>query len=69
MTPSRRSSLSLSPTESCLYGLVQDRLCHLLSANTVYWKQWGRIKGIQAGDKNTKFFYTHASQRMRHDNL
>lgn len=59
----------LAIADICLTELVQDQLCHLFHTKIVYWKQCGKIKGIQAGDENTRFFHTHASQKMRRNNI
>ncbi|GMN19125.1 hypothetical protein TIFTF001_039727 [Ficus carica] len=35
----------------------------LLVLEEHYWRQWVRADWIKAGDKNTKFIYSKASQR------
>lgn len=45
--------------------IVRNKLLDLLEQQKTYWRQRGAIKWVKLGDATTKFFYAHATVRMR----
>jgi len=56
---------NLSPQESAVRHMCQERLAQAIKEKAAYWKQRGKRKAIREGDSNTKFFHAHATQRLR----
>ena len=48
---------------------VSKRLDELLLKPEMYWAQRSRISWLKHGNKNTKFFYSKASQRQRRNHI
>lgn len=57
---------SLSLTEWNLRDILKNHVITLLQNQKSYWKQRGKIKWVNLGDANTKFFHTRASINFRH---
>jgi len=56
---------NLSPQESAVRHMCQERLAQAIKEKAAYSKQRGKRKAIREGDSNTKFFHAHATQRLR----
>jgi hypothetical protein len=47
----------------------KEKLAQLIRARAVYWKQRGKFRVVHEGDENTKFYHSHASHRLRKNQI
>jgi exonuclease III len=57
----------LSTKEGNLRDMLKSHVLTLLQNQRVYWKQRGKIKWVNLGSENTKFFHTKATINYRHN--
>ena len=48
---------------------VRAELDSLLDQEEVYWKQWAKDFWLKEGDRNTRYFHSHASSKQKHNQI
>ncbi|PWA83198.1 hypothetical protein CTI12_AA170930 [Artemisia annua] len=49
--------------------VLRDQIKELLTREELMWKQRSRVQWLREGDKNTRFFHTHASNQQRRNSI
>jgi len=52
---------TLSRMETNFRALVKGHLSNLLKSKRIYWRQRNKVKWVNLGDENTKFFHSIAT--------
>ncbi|GMI76000.1 hypothetical protein HRI_001269300 [Hibiscus trionum] len=62
---------NLHPSDDALEEITNVKLAMNLQIDReeVYWEQRARVNWLNSGDKNTRFFHRHASQRKRRNRI
>jgi hypothetical protein len=60
---------SLIPSEVALRASLKQHLTHLLKQELAYWKQRGKIKWVNLGDLNSKFFHSLDTVQKRKNHI
>ena len=50
-------------------SMLKEFLLTVLNNHKIYWKQRGKIKRVNFGDENTKFFHTKSTINHRHNKI
>ena len=72
---SKRNALSLLTQQDCSGELgaeirvLQRELNELLDDEELYWGQRAKAHWLKEGDKNTKYFHAHASDRRKQNTI
>uniref|UniRef100_A0A803PAT0 Reverse transcriptase domain-containing protein n=1 Tax=Cannabis sativa TaxID=3483 RepID=A0A803PAT0_CANSA len=64
-----QDKLFLNDEDKARLGRLQSLLDALLYKEEIYWKQRARVRWLNAGDRNTKFFHKHATSRRKTNHI